>query len=994
MNKKFLLLLIPITTLVLSGCGKRSPGGSTSGDDPTTGQPTSGAPTSGTTGGSSGTTGSSATSGSSTTGSTSGGTSSTSGTSSTTPVPTEGLAAAYEAAAALAEGAESTEKYSFSGTIVAIAKNSLYVQDGSYGLYVFSSSAIENAAVGKTINVTATVKNYFQVLETGTVDTAVVGSTGVMPTALSVTSQSVIDSARQNILAQLSDSELVSKGTWSSSSNGICTFRAGTDTVTVKFDKNSYDSASADSKTAYTSMNVGDHMDLSNIVTTVYSSSGNISHQLLFVSSSTLAAHQSSVTLESISISNAKTSYLQGDTFVKPVVTAHYSNETENEVTASATFTGYDLSSTGNQTVTVSYTEGGQTKTTTYSINVAADELQSIAISGSMTDTSYAIGESWDPSGLTVTGTYASGNKDVTSLVAWSYSPLTPEAAGVGESTLEVTATLSGETDSKQVIVEVTAAKSSLQTAYEAAAALATGASTSSPYTFSGTVVGIVGNTFVVQDGSYGMYVYNKAVTGNAVGKEVSVTATLKNYRTMFETDSITSATLVGDGTPQTSANLTSLASLTALNQNLLAHTTAQFVSTETAWASGTNGFSTFKIGSDNVKIKFDRYGYDADKAAVLSAATAGDVFNLTGLITSKFDDDSQLLFMGTSSIAVVEKEIDSISIYTHPTMLNYVVGDHFDPTGLVIDVLYDDDSHEQVPYAGNEAKFSFSPSLSTALTAGDTSVAITYSGKTANESISVVEDTLQEIVISGDMTKKSYSVGDSWDPSGLVATGNYNISGAKVLNDVDWSYSPETAIAGTTSVNVTASKAGVTSAVFTVSEITVTAAEEHTVSWTATAAANLGSAISAQGGTATGHISTGTFQWDYTRTLVALAENKSDNISWQGSTWIQLGSNNSQEALTLTTSAIPGTIKNVSVVCASAGSHTITIDVGGTKYLNGVALQTYSGTATATNPDPTTAGCIKTGTGTSSGAITITIANSASRKAMLIRSITVVYEA
>lgn len=968
MNKKFLLLLIPITTLVLSGCGKRSPGGSTSGDDPTTGATTG----SGTTGGSSGT---SATSG--TTGSTTG---STTPTTSTQPTPATGLQAAYEAAAALAEGAESSEQYTFSGVIVAIAKNSVYVQDGNYGMYVFSSSAISNAAVGKTIDVTATVKNWYQVVETGTIGSATVGSDGTLPTALNVTSQSIIDNAKQNILAQLSDSELVSKGTWSDSSNGICTFKAGSDTVTVKFDKNSYATADSASKTAYAAATEGESFDLSGLVTTVYSSSGSVSHQLLFVSSSTFVKNAPSKTLDYITVSGEKTDYSQGDTFVKPTVTAHYSDDTENEVTASATCTGYDLSTVGDQTVTVSYTEGGQTKTTTYSINVAADELQSIAIGGSMTDTSYAIGESWDPSGLTVTGTYASGNKDVTSLVEWSYSPLTPEAAGVGESTLEVTASLSGESDSKQVTVEVTAAVPSLQTAYEAAAALATGASTSDSYTFSGTVVGIVGNTFVVQDGDYGMYVYNKAVTGNAVGKEVSVTATLKNYRTMFETDSISAATLVGDGTPQTSANLTSLASLTALNQNLLAHTTAQFVSTETAWASGTTGFSTFSIGGDNVKIKFDRYGYDADKAAVLNAATAGDTFNLTGLITSKFDDDPQLLFMGTSSIAKVEKEIDSISISTHPTMLSYVVGDHFDPTGLVIDVLYDDASLESVPYAGNEAKFSFSPSLTTALATSDTSVEITYGGKTANESISVVEDTLQEIVISGDMTNKSYSVGNAWDPTGLVATGNYNISGAKVLTDVEWAYSPETATAGTTSVNVTASKAGVTSDAFTVNGITVSAAEEHTVSWTATSGA-LGSTISTVGGTATGHISTGTLQWDYTRTLVS----GTDNVGWQNTqSAIQLGKNGGVEGVVLSTSNIPGTIKSVTVVCASYNNaHTVAIEVGGVSYFSGNTPK-WTGTDGYVGPVE--------GTGTSSGEIVITFASGT--RALYIKSITVVYEA
>ena len=169
--------------------------------------------------------------------------------------------------------------------------------------------------------------------------------------------------------------------------------------------------------------------------------------------------------------------------------------------------------------------------------------------------------------------------------------------------------------------------------------------------------------------------------------------------------------------------------------------------------------------------------------------------------------------------------------------------------------------------------------------------------------------------------------------------------------------------------------------------------AAEETVSWTASAAENFGSAISSQGGTATGTISTGSYSWNYTRTLVSLESGKSDYIAYAENTWIQLGSGKSLESLVLTTSAIPGTIKSVSVTAATAGTHTLTVDVGGTKYLNASSLTTYSGNATAANPDP--ANCVKTGTGSSSGAITITIAssNTTTRKAMLIRSISVTYE-
>lgn len=77
-------------------------------------------------------------------------------------------------------------------------------------------------------------------------------------------------------------------------------------------------------------------------------------------------------TLSSIAISgNYKTSFEVGDTFsFGGTVTATYSDSSNADVTASANFSGYDLSTAGNQTVTVGYTYSGTTKTTSYSITV------------------------------------------------------------------------------------------------------------------------------------------------------------------------------------------------------------------------------------------------------------------------------------------------------------------------------------------------------------------------------------------------------------------------------------------------------------------------------------------------------------------------------------------------------------------------------------------------------------------------------------------------
>ena len=123
------------------------------------------------------------------------------------------------------------------------------------------------------------------------------------------------------------------------------------------------------------------------------------------------------VTLTSIEVSNAKTAYYVGDTFVKPTVTATYSNGSTSDVTNSATFSGYNLSNAGNQTVTVSYTNG-TTKTTSYSITVTAVVVTSLEISGAKT--SFNVGDTFSFGG-TVTGHYNNGTtQDVTASASFS----------------------------------------------------------------------------------------------------------------------------------------------------------------------------------------------------------------------------------------------------------------------------------------------------------------------------------------------------------------------------------------------------------------------------------------------------------------------------------------------------------------------------------------------------------------------------------------------
>ncbi|UKK67663.1 chitobiase/beta-hexosaminidase C-terminal domain-containing protein [Prevotella communis] len=98
--------------------------------------------------------------------------------------------------------------------------------------------------------------------------------------------------------------------------------------------------------------------------------------------------------LASIALSGSyPTSFNEGDAFSHEgmTVTASYEDLSTKNVTSSATFSGYDMSSVGNQEVTVSYTEGDITKTAKYGIVVNALPKYTVSFSdgGSVTQASY-----------------------------------------------------------------------------------------------------------------------------------------------------------------------------------------------------------------------------------------------------------------------------------------------------------------------------------------------------------------------------------------------------------------------------------------------------------------------------------------------------------------------------------------------------------------------------------------------------------------------------
>ena len=144
----------------------------------------------------------------------------------------------------------------------------------------------------------------------------------------------------------------------------------------------------------------------------------------------TVTTTQAVTVLEMSSISvktaPAKTAYKYGEKFSSAgmVITAKYSDN------ATRVVTGWTYSPTGalglsNTTITITYAEGGVSKTCTQAITVS-NYLSSIAVTHAPTKTSYFTGETFNSAGMVVTATMADGSKKT--VTGYTCSPTTMAA--------------------------------------------------------------------------------------------------------------------------------------------------------------------------------------------------------------------------------------------------------------------------------------------------------------------------------------------------------------------------------------------------------------------------------------------------------------------------------------------------------------------------------------------------------------------------------------
>lgn len=133
----------------------------------------------------------------------------------------------------------------------------------------------------------------------------------------------------------------------------------------------------------------------------------------------------------------------------------------------------------------------------------------------------------------------------------------------------------------------------------------------------------------------------------------------------------------------------------------------------------------------------------------------------------------SYLTYSVTFDVTVVEKAISSIEISTQPTKLVYTAGEMFDPAGMVVTAIYNDETTEVVTeYTYDE----------TALVAGSYAFDIEYAGLVATVPLTVNSTALQSIAVTTPPTKVVYVVGQSVNYAGIVVTATYADTTTEVI--------------------------------------------------------------------------------------------------------------------------------------------------------------------------------------------------------------------
>ncbi len=166
---------------------------------------------------------------------------------------------------------------------------------------------------------------------------------------------------------------------------------------------------------------------------------------------------------------------------------------------------------------------------------------------------------------------------------------------------------------------------------------------------------------------------------------------------------------------------------------------------------------------------------------------------------------------------------VTKIEVTTQPTKVEYIEGQTFDPTGMVLTVTYEDNSTETINatnFGTKGVKITPDP-----LTKDTTVVTISYGGQTTTFTVTVKAKEVTGIAVTKQPTKASYTVGETFSAAGLEVTATYDDGSTKVLAASEYKLSePNMDKVGEQTITVTYGDASAAAAKTDTFKITISA--------------------------------------------------------------------------------------------------------------------------------------------------------------------------
>ncbi len=167
----------------------------------------------------------------------------------------------------------------------------------------------------------------------------------------------------------------------------------------------------------------------------------------------------------------------------------------------------------------------------------------------------------------------------------------------------------------------------------------------------------------------------------------------------------------VKNGTPDTTAEIANDANYTV--------SAVDWIGNPSKFLGDTEYTATFTLTANN------GYAFVSDTTVAVEGAVVAKTLNSDGTLSI------QAKYPSTEAALPA-----NITVKTNPNDVEYTYGDTFNPSGLVISVIKDDGTTEDVAYSDlNKEDFSFSP---VSLTAATTDVTVIYAGKSTDVAIDV----------------------------------------------------------------------------------------------------------------------------------------------------------------------------------------------------------------------------------------------------------------